>query len=91
MDETLRKDFVSLNRKYLYLVRQMSSDQRAAMLTGVPATVIEQIRNMPIDELDALAEGMPIPCFRLDQATFEVFAGLDKHDRSAFAANILLS
>lgn len=90
-DCTLCKDMVSLNRKYLYLVRQLSQDHRAEMLTGIPSSTIERIEHLTLDELEEIAECMPIPCFRLNHTVFDVIVKLSREDRRAFIANVALS
>ena len=91
MDDTLRKDFVSLNRKYLYLVRQLATDMRAASVVGLESAVVERIGAMSIDELDLLAEDMTVPCFKFNKTMLDVFVRSDKSSRRAFLTNLLMS
>ena len=87
MDEILRKDFVNLNRRYLYLIRQISADKRASLLTHCGRGVVEKIGAMTIDELDSLAEDMPVPCFMFDQSTLDIFIRSDHTSRRAYLLN----
>ncbi len=87
MDETLRKDFVSLNKRYLYLIRQISADKRASLLMHLGHGVIEKIGAMTIDELDSLAEDMPVPCFMFDKTTLDIFIQFDHTSRRAYLLN----
>ena len=86
-DEIIRRDFVSLNKTYLQLVRLLATDKRTTLLTGIPIAVVERIGQMSLDELDALAKDLHMPCFRFDPTKFEVLVASDKTNRSALAAN----
>ncbi len=90
MDEILRKDFVSLNKRYLYLVRQLSMDKRASLLTRLEKSVLEKIGSMTIDDLDLLAEDMPVPCFLFDSKMLAIFIQSDKAGRRAYFVNSLI-
>lgn len=90
MDETTRKDIAGLNRRYLYLVRQLASDEQSSLLAGMPGEAIELIKHMTLDELDALAEDMIAPCFtfKFNDATFRTLVE-KKTTRRAYMTNIL--
>ncbi len=90
MDETTRKDIAGLNRRYLYLVRQLASDEQAILLSGIPGQAIELIKSMTLDDIDALAEDMIAPCFtfKFDDATFRALVER-KTTRRAYMTNIL--
>ena len=92
MDETTRKDIADLNRRFLYLARQLASDEQSNLLAGIPGEAIELIKSMTFDELDALAEDMIAPCFtfKLNDATFRALVER-KHSRRAYMTNILVS
>ena len=92
MDETTRKDIADLNRRFLYLARQLASDEQSNLLAGIPGEAIELIKSMTFDELDALAEDMIAPCFtfKFNDATFRALVERN-HSRRAFMTNILVS
>lgn len=87
MDEILRKDLANLNRRYLYLIRQLFTNKQEAVLLGFENAIIEQISCMTIEELDLLAESMPVPCFTFDKTALEIFIKSDKLKRCAFITN----
>src|SRR3989338_4534127 len=90
MDETTRKDIAGLNRRYLYLARQLASDEQSNLLSGMPGQAIELIKSMTLDDIDALAEDMIAPCFtfKFDDATFRALVER-KTTRRAHMTNIL--
>jgi len=90
MDETTRKDIAGLNRRYLYLARQLASDEQSNLLSGMPGQAIELIKSMTLDDIDALAEDMIAPCFtfKFDDATFRTLVD-KKTARRAYMTNIL--
>ena len=90
MDETTRKDIAGLNRRYLYLARQLASDEHSNLLAGIPWQAIELIKSMTLDDIDALAEDMIAPCFtfKFDDATFRALVER-KTTRRAYMTNIL--
>jgi len=90
MDETTRKDIAGLNRRYLYLARQLASDEHLNLLAGIPRETIELIKSMTFDEIDALAEDMIAPCFtfKFNDATFRALVE-KKTTRREYMANIL--
>ena len=92
MDETTRKDIADLNRRFLYLARQLVSDEQSNLLAGMPRLAIELIKSMTLDELDALAEDMIAPCFtfKFDDATFRALVAR-KTTRRAYMTNILVA
>ena len=58
VNEGLQKDLVSLNRQYLYLVRetaQHDTDQARAVF-GVPPSVLETIKHWSPDQIEQVAE-----------------------------------
>lgn len=89
MNDTLRKDFVSLNRNYLFLVRVLAKqDQCAEMLTGMSSTTLELIRNCSIEEIEAIAESMPTLCFRLKDCELAAAINLNDEKRRAYLTTI---
>ena len=92
MDETTRKDIADLNRRFLYLARQLASDEQSNLLAGMPRLAIELIKRMTLDELDALAEDMVAPCFtfKFNDSTFRALVER-KPSRRAYMTNILVS
>ncbi len=90
MDETTRKDIAGLNRRYLYLARQLASDEQSSLLSGIPREAVELIKSMTFDELDALAEDMIAPCFtfKFNDATFRALVE-GKTTRREYMTNIL--
>lgn len=90
MDETTRKDIAGLNRRFLYLARQLASDEHSNLLAGIPREAIELIKSMTLDELDALAEDMIAPCFtfKFNDATFRTLVER-KTTRREYMTNIL--
>jgi len=92
MDETTRKDIAGLNRRYLYLVRQLVSDEQSKLLAGIPVQAIELIKSMTLDDIDELAEDMIAPCFtfKFDDATFRTLVER-KATRRAYMTNILVA
>ena len=92
MDETTRKDIADLNRRFLYLARQLASDEQSNMLAGIPGEAIELIKSMTFDELDALAEDMIAPCFtfKFNDATFRALVER-KSSRRAYMTNLIVS
>ena len=92
MDETTRKDIAGLNRRYLYLARQLASDEHLNLLAGIPRETIDLIKSMTLDDIDALAEDMIAPCFtfKFDDATFRTLVER-KATRRAYMTNILVA
>ena len=90
MGETTRKDIAGLNRRYLYLARQLASDEQSNLLSGMPGQAIELIKSMTLDDIDALAEDMIAPSFtfKFDDATFRALVER-KTTRRAYMTNIL--
>lgn len=90
MDETTRRDIAGLNRRYLYLARQLASDEQSSLLSGIPREAVELIKSMTLDELDALAEDMIAPCFtfKFNDTTFRALVER-KTTRREYMTNIL--
>lgn len=90
MDETTSKDIADLNRRFLYLVKQLASHGHATLLTGLPGVTIERVKKMTLGEIDDLAENMPATCFfmRFNETTFNSLVD-HKANRRAYTINIV--
>jgi len=88
------KDIVALNKRYLYLVRQMASEQARGVILGVPTAIATQIKQLTQDEIERLAEDMVAPCFAFSftEKTFRQFClNSSSEARHAYMTNILLN
>ncbi len=92
MDDTTLKDIASLNKRYLYLVKQLATDGQSNLLVGIPKQAIVRIKSMTMDEIDELAEDMVVLCFtfKFDDETFRAFVER-KATRRAYMTNILFA
>lgn len=91
---SLQKDIVTLNRRFLLVVRQMANAKHPLLAPCVPGWLMQKVRNMTLEEIDALAEDMIAPCFylNLNDGHFEQMKELPHGSRrKAYMANVVVS
>ena len=59
-----KRDVLKINRQFLLLTRQLAREGRAAeIMTGLPRAVIEKVASLDMDEIDELAETVPVSLY----------------------------
>jgi len=90
----LQKDIVTLNRRFLLVVQQMANARHPLLSHCVPGWLMQRVRNMTLEEIDAIAEDMIAPCFHLNlkEEHFDQMKEFPKGSRrKAYMANVLAS
>lgn len=94
MHNSLQKDIVTLNRRYLLLVKQMASAKHPLLCVSVPKFLAKKVSDMTLEEIDQLAEDMIAPCFymNLDETAFNQMEAqkIGAH-RKAYMTNVLVT
>lgn len=62
----LQKDIVTLNRRYLLLIKQMLESAHPLLNVSVPKALAKKINDLTLEEIDGLAEDMVAPCFQMN-------------------------
>lgn len=62
----LQKDIVTLNRRYLLLIKQMIDSAHPLLSVSVPKELAKNIKDLTLEEIDSLAEDMIAPCFLMN-------------------------
>lgn len=90
----MQKDIVMLNRRFLLVVQQMANTKHPLLGPCVPGWLLQKVRNMTLEEIDALAEDMIAPCFHLNlhEGHFDQMIEIPHGSRrKAYMANVLTS
>lgn len=91
---SLQKDIVTLNRRYLLLVKQMAAEKHPLLCASAPKSLIKSVQNMTLEKIDHLAEDMIAPCFylNLSETIFNRMTELEQGvQRKAYMANVLVT
>lgn len=91
---SLQNDIVTLNRRFLLVVQQMANAKHPLLRPCVPVWLMQKVRNMTLEEIDALAEDMIAPCFHLNlkECHFDQMKELPHGSRrKAYMANVVAS
>ena len=89
-----QRDVLKINRQFLMLARQASSDPEAAeLMTGVPKSLIDKIAMLDMDEIDEIAASLGVSLFtiRLSDVTFSRLLKMPPGARSTYAEATLVS
>lgn len=86
------KDIVSLNRQFLLTAKQHADKPEVGLLMGLSSATLEALRTMTIEQIDALAERLPLSAItvRLTPAQFEV-ASANEKSSAAFMVSAMAS
>lgn len=90
----LQQDIVTLNRRFLLVVLQMANAKHPLLGPCVPGWLLQKVRHMTLEEIDALAEDMIAPCFHLNlhEGHFDQMAKLPQGARrKAYMVNVVAS
>ena len=82
------RDVQKINRQFLLLTRQLAREGRAAeVMTGLPRAVIEKIGGLDLDEIDELAETVPVSLytFRLTDSALNRLLQMPKEVKGTYA------
>lgn len=76
MHNSLQKDIVTINRRYLLLIKQMAAEKHPLLYACTPKSLITIVPNMSLEAIDQMAEDMTSPCFymNIDEAVFNQMA-----------------
>ena len=88
-----KRDVLKINRQFLLLTRQLAREGRAAeIMTGLPRAVIEKVASLDMDEIDELAETVPVSLytFRLTDSALERLLQMPRDAKSTYAEATLL-
>ena len=83
-----KRDVLKINRQFLLLTRQLAREGRAAeIMTGLPRAVIEKVASLDMDEIDELAETVPVSLytFRLTDSALERLLQMPRDAKSTYA------
>jgi len=83
-----KRDVQKINRQFLLLTRQLAREGRAAeVMTGLPRAVIEKIGGLDLDEIDELAETVPVSLytFRLTDSALNRLLQMPKDVKGTYA------
>jgi hypothetical protein len=82
------RDVQKINRQFLLLTRQLAREGRAAeVMTGLPRAVIEKIGGLDLDEIDELAETVPVSLytFRLTDSALNRLLQMPREVKGTYA------
>ena len=82
------RDVQKINRQFLLLTRQLAREGRAAeVMTGLPRAVIEKIGSLDLDEIDELAETVPVSLytFRLTDSALNRLLQMPREVKGTYA------
>jgi hypothetical protein len=83
-----KRDVQKINRQFLLLTRQLAREGRAAeVMTGLPRAVIEKIGGLDLDEIDDLAETVPVSLytFRLTDSALNRLLQMPREVKGTYA------
>jgi hypothetical protein len=83
-----KRDVQKINRQFLLLTRQLAREGRAAeVMTGLPRAVIEKIGGLDLDEIDELAETVPVSLytFRLTDSALNRLLQMPREVKGTYA------
>lgn len=85
------KDVVSLNRGFLHLARSHAEDPLTSLVMGIPEETLKILRSLTIEQVDALAETLPLSVFtmRLNPAQLDLVAKDTRGTASRFMVSSL--
>jgi hypothetical protein len=87
------RDVQKINRQFLLLTRQLAREGRAAeVMTGLPRAVIEKIGSLDLDEIDELAETVPVSLytFRLTDSALNRLLQMPREVKGTYAEATLV-
>lgn len=87
------RDVQKINRQFLLLTRQLAREGRAAeVMTGLPRAVIEKIGSLALDEIDELAETVPVSLytFRLTDSALNRLLQMPRDVKGTYAEATLV-
>jgi len=87
------RDVHKINRQFLLLTRQLAREGRAAeVMTGLPRAVIEKIGSLDLDEIDELAETVPVSLytFRLTDSALNRLLQMPREVKGTYAEATLV-
>jgi hypothetical protein len=82
------RDVQKINRQFLLLTRQLAREGRAAeVMTGLSRAVIEKIGGLDLDEIDELAETVPVSLytFRLTDSALNRLLQMPREVKGTYA------
>lgn len=88
-----KRDVQKINRQFLLLTRQLAREGRAAeVMTSLPRAVIDRIGSLDLDEIDELAEAVPVSLytFRLTDAVLIRLLQMPKDVKGTYAEATLV-
>ena len=88
-----KRDVQKINRQFLLLTRQLAREGRAAeVMTGLPRAVIDRIGSLDLDEIEELAEAVPVSLytFRLTDAVLIRLLQMPKDVKGTYAEATLV-
>ncbi|NMQ06839.1 hypothetical protein E4Q08_17085 [Candidatus Accumulibacter phosphatis] len=88
-----KRDVQKINRQFLLLTRQLAREGRAAeVMTGLPRAVIDKIGSLDLDEIDELAETVPVSLytFRLTDAALNRLLQMPREVKGTYAEATLV-
>ena len=83
-----KRDVQKINRQFLLLTRQLAREGRAAeVMTGLPRAVIDKIGGLDLDEIDELAETVPVSLytFRLTDSALNRLLQMPREVKGTYA------
>lgn len=94
MHNSLQKDIVILNRRYLLLIKQMDEENHPLLPACTPNSVVKTIKSMSLEDIDRLAEDMTAPLFHLN-INEKMFGKMEEQKpgsiRKAYMTNVLVT
>jgi hypothetical protein len=87
------RNLKKLNRNYLLFIQQTAREETASeILTGLPRSVINRIALLDMDEIDQMAELLPVSLFtfRLTEQSFNLLIQLPRDAKSTYAEAALV-
>lgn len=94
MHNSLQKDIVTLNRRYLLLIKQMATEKHPLLCASAPKSLVKSVKSMTLEEIDHLAEDMTAPCFFMnlsEVALAQMEEQMPGMHRKAYMTNVLVT
>ncbi len=88
-----KRDVLKINRLFLVFTHELARDGKAAeVMTGLPRAVIDRIGALDLEEIDELAETIPVSLytFRLTDASLNRLLQMPREAKGLYARATLV-
>lgn len=86
-------DIISINRQFLIMAREAANSKAGEIITGLPRPVLNQLTNLSLDQIEAIAQGIGVSLItlRLSEAELARLTTLHESQRAAYSLAVVAS